>query len=240
MLIFPAIDLKDGQVVRLKRGDFSTVHRVAESPLETAERFYAAGARYLHMVDLDGAREGVRKNSGALREIAATGLRLELGGGLRSLRDIEEVFSLGVWRVVLGTAAVENPALVETVVARYGAERIAVGIDERNGRVRTAGWVEDKGLDALAFAQSMERLGVKHLIYTDIDTDGLLNGPSYGRLKALQDAVGCAVTASGGVSCNEDLTRLRDMGLYAAIVGKAWYAGRVDLSRAVREGGPQL
>ena len=235
MLIFPAIDLKDGQAVRLYKGDFATVHQVAPDPVATARAFLAAGARYLHMVDLDGAREGVRKNSAIVQAVAETGLRVELGGGLRSMADLEAVFALGVWRAVIGSAAVSDPDFVRAALDRYGPEKIAVGIDAKDGSVRTAGWQEDSRLDCLDFARSMAATGVKYLIFTDIDTDGTLTGPAYGRLGALQKAVDCSVTASGGVSSNEDLRNLAEMGLYAAIVGKAWYAGAVDLRRAVED-----
>ncbi len=239
MLIFPAIDLKDGRAVRLRRGDFSTVHQVADDPLETARTFCAAGARYLHMVDLDGAREGVRKNSAIVRAAASAGLRIELGGGIRSSADLEAVFALGVWRAVIGSAAVSRPDFVREALAAWGPERIAVGVDAKDGLVRTAGWEENAGVDYLAFARQMEDLGVRHIIFTDIDTDGVLAGPAFDRLEALQKTVSCAITASGGVSSNADLRALRDRGLYATIVGKAWYAGAVDLAQAVEEGGPQ-
>ena len=239
MLIFPAIDLKDGRVVRLYKGDFGTVHQVAEDPADTARAFYDAGARYLHMVDLDGARDGVRKNSAIVRAVAEAGLYIELGGGIRSMADLEQVFRLGVWRAVIGSAAVSDPDLVRAALEHFGPEKIAVGIDARDGLVRTAGWVENAGLDYLDFARRMEGLGVKYIIFTDIDTDGTLSGPAFSRLDALQAAVSCSITASGGVSSNADLRRLGDMGLYAAIVGKAWYTGAVDLAQAVREGGPQ-
>ena len=239
MLIFPAIDLKDGQVVRLVKGDFSSVHQVARDPVSTAEQFYAAGARQLHMVDLDGARDGVRRNGELVRAVTGCGLRVELGGGLRTMADLEEVFALGIWRAVIGSAAVSDPGFVREAVEKYGPERIAVGVDAREGLVRTAGWEEETGLDCLTFARRMEELGAEYLIFTDIDTDGTLSGPPFGRLEALQRAVGCSITASGGVSSNADLRALRDMGLYGAIVGKAWYTGAVDLKLAVEEGGPQ-
>ena len=239
MLIFPAIDLKGGQVVRLYQGDFGTVHQVAESPLVTARTFYSSGARYLHMVDLDGARDGKRKNAAIVQAVADVGLKIELGGGIRSMADLEEVYALGVWRAVIGSAAVSDPDFVQEAVRKYGPERIAVGIDAKDGLVRTAGWVENAGIGYLEFAKQMESIGVKYIIFTDINTDGMLSGPSFTCLDALQKAVGCSVTASGGVSSNADLTALRDRGLYAAIVGKAWYAGTVDLAQAVREGGPQ-
>lgn len=239
MRIVPAIDLKDGKVVRLVRGDFSTVHQVASDPAATAQAFYDAGARYLHMVDLDGAKDGVRKNADIVRAVARVGLNIELGGGIRSKKDLEEVFALGVWRAVIGSAAVSDPEFVRAAVKTYGPDRVAVGIDAKDGLVRTAGWVENAGVDYLTFARRMEALGVKHLIFTDIDTDGTLAGPSFARLRALQAEVGCAITASGGVSSNGDLCALADMGLDAAIVGKAWYAGAVDLRQAVEEAEPR-
>ena len=239
MLLFPAIDLKDGKVVRLFKGDFNTVHQVADDPAATAKAFYAAGARHLHMVDLDGAKEGKRKNSEILRAVADCGLKIELGGGIRTMADIEAVFALGVWRVVIGSAAVSDPDFVRAAVAKYGGDRVAVGIDTKNGKVKTAGWIDDSGLDYLDFAKQMEALGVTNIIFTDIDTDGTLQGPAYERLSALQQAVGCRITASGGVSCTEDLRRLQEMGLYGAIIGKAYYAGTVDLALAVKECGKQ-
>jgi phosphoribosylformimino-5-aminoimidazole carboxamide ribotide isomerase len=239
MLIFPAIDLKNGQVVRLRQGDFATVHQVAEDPLAVARSFAAAGARHVHVVDLDGAKDGRRQNSAIVRAVAQTGLRIELGGGLRTLLDIEEVFALGVHRAVIGSAAVSQPELVREAVRTFGGDRIAVGIDVKDGRVRTAGWVEDSGLPFIDFARRMEDLGVEHLIFTDIDTDGTLTGPAYRHLAALQQAVSCRLTASGGISCSEEIRRLRDMGLHAAIIGKAYYTGAIDLAQAVKDGGPQ-
>ena len=239
MIILPAIDLKDGKAVRLYRGDFDTAHQVADDPVETARAFARAGARYVHMVDLDGARDGVRKNSAVVRAVADTGLRVELGGGLRAMDDLEAVFDMGIWRAVIGSAAVSRPELVERAVARFGQEHIAVGVDARDGRVRTAGWLEDSGLDYLDFVRQMTALGVKKIIFTDIATDGMLSGPSYESLERLLQAVDCHLIASGGVSCNEDLIRLREMGAYGAIVGKAYYAGAVDLARAVKEAGEQ-
>lgn len=239
MLIFPAIDLKDGKVVRLVKGDFATTHQVADDPVSTARIFYAEGARYLHTVDLDGAKDGVRKNGNLVRAVVQVGMKVELGGGIRSMKDLEEIFDWGVWRAVIGSAAVRNPEFVREAVEKYGHERVTVGIDTKDGVVRVAGWMENSGVEYLAFARQMEDLGVKHIIFTDIDTDGALSGPSFARLKALQEATGCAITASGGVSSNADLRALADMGLDAAIVGKAWYAGAVDLRQAVKEAGPQ-
>ena len=208
MIILPAIDLKDGAVVRLYKGSFDTVHQVATDPVTVARAFQEAGATWIHMVDLDGARDGVRRNAQLVQAVAALGLQVELGGGIRSMEDLEAVFALGVTRAVIGSAAVSNLELVAQAIATYGADRIAVGIDARDGKVKTAGWEVDSGLDYLDFARQMERLGVKIIIFTDIETDGMLSGPSFGRLQQLQKAVSCQLIASGGVSCNQDIVDL--------------------------------
>ncbi len=240
MILFPAIDMKDGRCVRLRKGDFSTAHQVANSPLEVAKQFAAAGARWVHMVDLDGARDGVRKNFPLIYEvIRQSGLNVDLGGGLKNELDVITVGEAGVGRMVIGSAAVTRPELVQYALRQYGPEKVAVGIDCLNGRVRTAGWEEDSGLDYLDFAAQMEKLGVKYLVYTDIAADGMLSGPSYEQLAALQKRVSCSIVASGGVTTLDDVKRLRDMGLYGAIIGKAYYAGTIDLSEAVREAGEQ-
>lgn len=239
MIIFPAIDLKDGKVVRLYKGDFATAQQVADDPVATAMAFRSAGATHMHMVDLDGAKDGKRKNTEIVKAVSRVGLKIQLGGGIRTIQDLEAIFAMGIYRAVIGSAAVSNPELVRSAVAHYGSDRIAVGIDTKDGRVRTAGWVEDAGIDYLDFAKQMEAIGVQKLIFTDIDTDGTLSGPSYDRLAALQEAVGCDIIASGGISCNRDIARLSGMGLYGAIVGKAWYTGAVDLEDAILEGGDQ-
>lgn len=239
MIIEPAIDLKDGKVVRLLKGDFGTVHQVADDPIAVAKDFAAAGAKVIHMVDLDGAKSGQRVNGDIVRAVTEqTGMKIELGGGIRSMTNLEAVFAMGVWRAVIGSAAVTDPDFVRAAVARYG-DAIAVGVDTQDGKVKTAGWVEDSGLDYLQFAKDMEKMGVRTLIFTDIETDGALSGPSYGRLRELQKAVGCQIVASGGVSCNADIEGLAKMGLYGAIIGKAYYAGTIDLAQAVRTGGEQ-
>ena len=239
MILLPAIDLKDGRCVRLLRGDFASVHQVADDALATARDFFRAGARQIHMVDLDGAKDGARRNAGIVRLVAqSSGLLVELGGGIRAMADLEAVFALGVHRAVIGSAAVRDPDFVAQAVREYGP-RIAVGIDSRDGRVMTAGWVEDSGLDAVDFAKKMQDLGVQNLIFTDIATDGALTGPPLGYLKGLRAALGVRITASGGVSCNEDLVALREAGMDAAIIGKAYYTGAVDLARAVKEAGAQ-
>ena len=237
MILLPAIDLKDGKCVRLQKGAFDTAHQVADSAADTAAAFAAAGAGWIHMVDLDGARDGKRKNAAIVAQVAKTsGLKVELGGGIRSMADLEAIFSLGVARAVIGSAAVSNPKFVEKAVARYG-ERIAVGVDTLDGVVKTAGWERSSGLDYLDFVRQMEEAGVKMIIFTDIATDGMLSGPSYERLRKLQKSYSGQIIASGGVSGNQDLRALASMGLYGAIIGKAYYAGTVDLAQAVREVG---
>lgn len=236
MIIFPSIDLKDGAVVRLKKGDFSSVHTVSGSAADTAAEYRKAGALWLHTVDLDGARAGIRKNADTIRMLACdSGLKVEMGGGVRSEKDVEDVFEMGVERVVIGSAAVSDPALVEWASKNYPG-RVAVGIDALNGTVRVSGWEKDSGLPFIDFAKKMESLGADTLIFTDISRDGMLSGPSTDALFELNDAVSCSVIASGGVTTIEDVRVLREGGLYGAIIGKAYYAGTIDLAAAIAEG----
>lgn len=237
MILLPAIDLKDGKCVRLQKGDFDSVHQVAESAIHTAAAFAAAGARWVHMVDLDGARDGARKNAAIVAQVARdSGLKVELGGGIRSMADLEAVFDLGIERAVIGSAAVSDPDFLRAAVERYG-ERIAVGIDALDGVVKTAGWERSSGLNYLKFAGQVEEIGVRTIIFTDIATDGMLTGPSFERLQDLQKNFSGQIVASGGVSTNQDLRDLSAIGLYGAIIGKAYYAGKVDLARAIKEVG---
>ncbi len=239
MILLPAIDMKDGRCVRLKKGEFSTVSQVADSAVGTAKAFASAGAKWVHMVDLDGARNGARINFPHVSEvIRQSGLRVELGGGIKTREDVDTVAGAGVARLVIGSAAVTRPEVVDYAIEQYG-DRVAVGIDCLSGRVRTAGWEQDSGLSGLELAKKMEEKGVKTLIFTDIATDGMLSGPSFDQLSALRDAVKCHIVASGGVTTLDDVRRLRDMGLYGAIIGKAYYAGTLDLAQALREAGPQ-
>lgn len=241
MILLPAIDLKDGRCVRLKKGNFDTVSQVAERAMDVARAFADAGARWVHMVDLDGARDGVRINSPHIGEvIQRSALSVELGGGIKTKDDVDMVAETGVARLVIGSAAVTAPEVVSHALARYGRDRVAVGIDCLDGQVRTKGWEEAAGLSGLELAKQMEALGVKTLIFTDIATDGMLSGPNLDQLSMMQDTVGCDIIASGGVTTLDDVKRLRDMGLYGAIIGKAYYAGTIDLAEAIREAGPQI
>ena len=235
MYILPAIDLKDGRCVRLYKGDFDTVHQVAEDPLAVAAIFKATGAEIMHVVDLDGAKSGERKNAAIVRSLCEnSGLRVELGGGLRTMADLEEMDKLGVWRMIIGSAAVTDPDFVAAAVERFGSERIAVGIDALDGRVRTHGWVDDSGVYAYDFALKMVSLGVGTIIFTDISRDGTLSGPPIADLERLCSGVDCGIVASGGVSGIEDIAAIKKCGAAGAIIGKAFYAGTIDLAEAVK------
>ena len=235
MRVLPAIDLKDGQCVRLQKGDYGTAHKVAEDAVETARGFLAAGAELIHMVDLDGAKDGTHANYDVVRRVLKeTGAAVELGGGIRTMADVAAVLELGVSRAIIGSAAVKNPEFVREAVARYG-DRIAVGIDALGGTVRTEGWLRDSGEDYIGFARLMESYGVRTIIFTDIDKDGMLEGPNFEQLGRLRAAVSCAIVASGGVSTLSDIRRLRELGIEEAIAGKAVYTGALDLAAAIGE-----
>ncbi len=237
MRILPAIDLHNQMCVRLVKGDYATAHKVAEDAVETARSFLAAGAALIHMVDLDGAKDGTHPNYPVVRRvIEETGADVELGGGIRCMDDVARVLALGVKRVIIGSAAVKNPQFVKEACAAYG-DKIAVGIDARGGTVRTEGWLNDSGMDYIAFAKLMESYGVQTIIFTDIDKDGMLSGPNFAQLQALRDAVSCGIVASGGVSTLEDIAKLRDMGIEEAIAGKAVYTGQLDVKQAIQVAG---
>ena len=233
MIVFPAIDIKDGKCVRLVKGDFATAQQVARDPMETAVSFREAGAEWLHMVDLDGAKDACPRNAGIFLEIAAkSGLRVELGGGIRTMETIESYLEGGIHRVILGSAALRAPALVREAAARYGS-RIAVGIDAKEEMAAAEGWLDTSKVHYLDLAKAMEQAGVGCIIYTDIGRDGTLAGPNLEQLARLQDAVSCQVTASGGIRDLEDIRALRDMGLYGAICGKSLYQGTLSLKAAL-------
>ncbi len=233
MLIFPAIDLKDGACVRLFRGDYATAHKVAEDPLETAKSFEAAGAEWIHMVDLDGAKARKPVNAEIIFHVARnTHLKVEVGGGIRNMETIDFYLQNGVARVILGSVAIKNPALVQEAVAKYG-ERIAVGIDAMDGKVAAEGWTDRSEIDYIDLAKAMEAVGVQVIIFTDISRDGMLSGPNLAMLDALNQAVTCNIVASGGVSKLDDIDDCRRLNLYGAICGKAIYTGDLDLRQAV-------
>lgn len=233
MLIFPAIDIKEGACVRLYKGDMASAEQVADSYLDTAVSFKAAGAEWIHMVDLDGACAGERKNTHIFTDVAAqSGLKVEVGGGIRTLSDVEYYLSRGISRVVIGSAAVKNPPLVREACAAYG-DKIAVGIDARGGFVATEGWVETGTVDYITLAKEMEQAGVQTIIFTDIDRDGMLSGPNLTQLNALNEAVSCQIVASGGIKDIQDIQALCDLNLYGAICGRSIYKGTLDLKEAI-------
>jgi phosphoribosylformimino-5-aminoimidazole carboxamide ribotide isomerase len=235
MIILPAIDIKDGRCVRLYQGDYARVTTYADDPLEVAKRFQSAGASWLHIVDLDGAVQGFPVNAELIGRIrAATQLHIEVGGGMRSLVHIEQLFALGVERVILGTVALTDRQLLREALARWGG-RIVVGLDARDGLVAISGWRETSSTEAIALASDLSALGVERFIYTDIARDGTLVGPNIPALEAMSRATDRALVASGGVSRLEDLVALNQLGIEGAIVGKAIYTGDVDLARAIRE-----
>lgn len=237
MIILPAIDIQNGECVRLYRGDFATAHKVAENPLDTAQSFYQDGARWIHMVDLDGARTGRRENASVFLEVAdKSGLQVELGGGIRDRETVEYYLSHGISRCILGSAALKNPALVKEAAAAYG-DRIAVGIDARDGMVAAEGWLQVSQVSYLEMAKRMEDAGVRTLIFTDIAKDGMLSGPNCAQLEALRQAVSCRIIASGGIRELSDIQKLQAMGLYGAICGKSLYSGTLSLREAVAAAG---
>ena len=233
MIIIPAIDILGGVCVRLMRGEYGSAHKVAADPLETALGFAAAGAKYIHMVDLDGAKAGSAQNREVFISVAASAcVPVELGGGIRDMKTVEYYLKNGIKRVILGTAALSDPSFVSCAVNEYG-DAVAVGIDARGGKVSVSGWTEDSDVDYIEFAKKMEDIGVKNIIYTDISRDGMKTGPDFDGLAALSAAVSCDITASGGIANIDDIIALRDMNLYAAIAGKAIYSGSLDLTQAV-------
>ena len=235
MILLPAIDMKDGCAVRLEKGDFNLKTVYSENPAEFALKFQDAGAGFIHLVDLDGALKGHSVNESAIKKITSSvDIPCELGGGIRSLEAIEYVLGLGVYRVILGTSAVQDPDFVTEAVEKFGSERIVVGIDAKNGRVATHGWESLSEYTAINLAKDMKERGVKTIIYTDISRDGMLTGPNINATKELSDKTGLDIIASGGVSCMEDLEQLSEAGIYGSIIGKAYYEGRVDLEEAVR------
>ena len=233
MIILPAIDIKDGNCVRLVRGDYGTAHKVAEDYMKTAQSFVEAGAEWIHMVDLDGAKDAKPVNTDIFLDVAAnTSLKVEVGGGIRNLDTVEMYLSGGVSRVILGSVALKNPGLVELAVKEYH-EKIAVGIDAKNGFVAVEGWLDASTVDYISLAKEMQKMGVQTIIFTDISKDGTLSGVNQEQLKALHDAVKCNIIASGGVHTMEDIKACANMGLYGTICGKSLYQGTLNLKEAI-------
>ena len=233
MIILPAIDIKDGNCVRLFKGDYSTIEKVAESPYIAAQRFADAGATWMHMVDLDGAKDAKLVNADLIADVAkSSGLSVEVGGGIRDMNAVEYYLSRGINRVILGSAAVKNQNFVIEAVKNYG-DKIIVGIDAKDGMVRAEGWLDNSDINYIELAKRMESVGVQTIVFTDIDQDGTLAGPNLKQLDDLVNEVGCNVIASGGVAVLKDIINLAELNVYGAICGKAIYSGSLDLKQAI-------
>ena len=233
MIIYPAIDIIDGQAVRLFKGDYNqmTVHN--SNPVDVALDFKASGATRIHIVDLDGAKSGLAPNFDTVVQIKKeSGLFCEIGGGIRNMEIIEKYLSAGIDRVILGTAAVTDEAFLKNALAAY-KEKIAVGVDIKDGKVAIKGWLEKSDLDALDFCQKMAELGVKTIICTDISKDGAMQGTNRELYKKLKGLLDIDIVASGGVSSVDDVKALAAMGLHGAIIGKAYYNGAIDLKEVI-------
>lgn len=234
MIILPAIDILGGECVRLYKGEYGTARRVAADALETVKSFEKAGAEFIHTVDLDGAKRGEKTNAELFVKLAAaTDVPIELGGGIRDMETVDFYLSNGISRVILGSAALRDKDFCQRAVDKYG-EKIAVGIDAKDGFVSTSGWLETSDVNYLTFAREMQAVGVKNIIFTDISKDGTLAGPNLDMLSALKDAVNMDITASGGVKDMDDIRALAALGVYGAIAGRSLYDGTLDLAEAVR------
>ena len=237
MNIFPAIDLIGGQAVRLVRGDYDQMTVYSNDPVSVAKGFAACGAKYLHVVDLEGARDGSTANFDTVKAlIENSGLLVEIGGGIRSMDTVKKYVDAGAFRVILGTAAVTDPTFLDEALATYG-DKIAVGVDIRDGFVAIKGWTEVSALTCFDFCESLQKKGVSTVICTDISKDGLLGGTNLSLYADMAKRFGLNITASGGVSTVDDVSRLSEMGLYGAILGKALYTGALDLKEALRVSG---
>ncbi len=233
MLIFPAIDLYDGKAVRLYKGDYSQMTVYSENPPELAEAFRAAGATHMHLVDLEGAKTGETPNLETIRRIReAVPLFIEVGGGVRSMEIVERCLDAGIDRVILGTAAVTDPSFLRAAVSKYG-EKIAVGVDIRDGKVAIRGWTEKSAFDAFDFCRELQRIGVRTIICTDVSKDGAMQGANRALYGELSKELSLDIIASGGVSTLEDIKALRALNLCGAIIGKAYYTGAIDLREAI-------
>ena len=234
MLIFPAIDILGGKAVRLLRGDYNQVTVYSERPWEIAQDFVSKGARAIHIVDLDGAREGSAVNMDVVKKIACfPDVLTEIGGGIRNQATVERYLNAGISRVILGTAALDDPVFLKESIIEYG-DRIAVGADLRDGKVAVKGWLEKSDKDGLDFLKELEDLGVRSVIVTDISRDGAMRGTNLEMYARIGRETSMKVTASGGVSTLEDVRALKRIGVWGAIIGKAYYTGAIDLAEAIK------
>ena len=235
MQLYPAIDIKNGQCVRLKQGLFDNVTIYSDAPSAMAKLWEEKGASFLHLVDLDGALAGHPVNIPAIKEILNTvSIPIELGGGIRTPQSVDQLLNLGVSRVIIGTKAVERPEFMKELADRFGPDRIVLGVDAKDGLVAVEGWEKVSSLPAKQLCLMMKEYGVRHVVYTDISRDGMLSGPNVEATKKLTEETGMDVIASGGVSSMKDLEDLAHAGICGAIIGKALYEGRIQLEEAVR------
>ena len=233
MILLPAIDLYEKKAVRLFKGDYAQMTVYSENPIEIARDFEAKGCRYIHMVDLEGAKDGTTPNISMVEQVAReTSLFVEIGGGIRNMETVERYLAAGVSRVILGTAAVNDEAFLREAVSKYG-EKIAVGADVKDGYIAIKGWMETSAVTLEEFLAKMEAIGVKNIICTDISKDGAMQGTNLALYRQLSEKFSLDITASGGVSNLENIRRLREMNLYGAIIGKAYYTGAIDLVEAL-------
>ena len=233
MLIYPAIDLYGGKAVRLYKGNYAEMTVYNENPLLVAKDFEKCGATCIHLVDLEGAKDGTTPNLETVKNIIEnTNLFTELGGGIRNMETVDKYISIGLDRVILGTAAVKDEEFLKAAVSKYG-EKIAVGVDIKDGFVAISGWTEKSEYDAFSFCEKMEKIGVSTLICTDISKDGAMQGTNHGLYKELSEKFSVNITASGGVSSLDDVKKLRKLDIYGAIIGKAYYTGAIDLKEAL-------
>ncbi len=233
MIVFPAIDLFDKKAVRLYKGDYQNMTVYSENPIEIARDFEAQGATHIHMVDLQGAKDGTTPNIDIVRQVAnETNLFVEIGGGIRDIATVEKYLSAGVGRVILGTAAVTDTEFLKEAVEKYG-EKIAVGADVKDGYIAIKGWLEKSQITLEDFLSDMQNIGVKYIICTDISKDGAMRGTNLELYKELSKKYSMNITASGGVSSLDDVKKLREMNIYGAIIGKAYYIGAIDLKDAL-------
>ena len=233
MILFPAIDLYEKKAVRLYKGDYANMTVYSENPMEIARDFRNKGCTHIHMVDLEGARDGTTPNLSVVEQVAGeTGLFVEIGGGIRTLQTVKRYLDCGVSRVILGTAAIQDEAFLREAAEKYG-EKIAVGADVRDGRIAIKGWLETAPVELERFLEKVEAMGIRNVICTDISRDGAMGGTNLALYRQLSEKYRLDITASGGVSTIEDIRRLRQMDLYGAIIGKAYYTGAIDLKDAL-------
>ncbi len=237
MIIFPATDIKDGKVVRLTKGDYGQMKVYSAEALDKALEFKSAGAEYLHMVDLDGAKDGEMKNFSVIENVVKnSGMKVQIGGGIRDEQTIKKYVDIGVLRVILGTIAVKDTGFLKNMINEYG-DKIAVGVDIKGESIAVNGWLEDSGVNCFAFMEKLCNMGCKTVICTDISKDGLLKGTNLPLYKRLKKDYNIDVVASGGITSNDDVSALAQMDMYGAILGKAIYEGKIDLKEALKISG---